>query len=230
MNELPVAGFQLKPPPNRKLETGNRELETTLKIGILALQGDVAEHARAIRRVGAEAVLVKRPAQLAAVDALVMPGGESPTITKLLRTSQLEQPLRDRLRDGMPVLGTCAGLILLARETGDPQVPGFGALDVTVKRNAYGRQIDSFEASLPDHALGGAPLEAVFIRAPAIEDLGGDVEVVARHEGRPVAVRQDNAIGAAFHPELTDDTRIYDALVELVRTRRARDHRQDSAA
>ena len=187
------------------------------KIGILALQGDVAEHARALGRAGAEPVLVKRPAQLAQVDALVLPGGESPTITKLLRTSQLEQPLRDRLAAGMPVLGTCAGLILLSRETGDPQVPGFGALDVSVQRNAYGRQIDSFEAMLPEHALGGAPLEAVFIRAPAIEDLGDDVEVIASHEGKPVAVRQRSAIGAAFHPELTDDTRLYDALVELVK-------------
>ena len=189
------------------------------RIGILALQGDVAEHARALRRAGAEPVIVKRPAQLARVDALVLPGGESPTITKLLRTSQLEQPLRDRLAQGMPVFGTCAGLILLSRDTGDPQVPGFGALDVTVRRNAYGRQIDSFEATLPDHALGGAPLEAVFIRAPGIEDIGDAVEVIASHEGRPVAVRQGNAMGAAFHPELTDDTRLYDALVELVRSR-----------
>ena len=187
-----------------------------MKIGILALQGDVAEHARAIRRVGAEPVIVKRPAQLETVDALVLPGGESPTITKLLHTSGLEQPLRDRLQDGMPVFGTCAGLILLSRETGDPDVPGLAALDVTVQRNAYGRQIDSFEAMLDDHALGGEPLEAVFIRAPAIEDLGNAVEVIASHDGKPVAVRQGNAIGAAFHPELTDDTRMYEALVDLV--------------
>ena len=164
---------------------------------------------------------MKRPAQLAEVDALVLPGGESPTITKLLHTSGLEQPLRDRLRDGMPVFGTCAGLILLSRETGDPEVPGLGALDVTVQRNAYGRQIDSFEAMLPEHSLGGGPLEAVFIRAPAIEDLGDQVEVIVRHDGKPVAVRQGNAIGAAFHPELTDDTRLYDALVDLVNEKAA---------
>lgn len=207
-----------------------------MKIGILALQGDVAEHERALRSVGAEPVRVKRPAQLAAVDALVLPGGESPTITKLLRTSQLEQPLRERLREGMPVFGTCAGLILLSRETGDPQVPGFAALDVAVERNAYGRQIDSFEATLHDHALGGGPLEAVFIRAPAIEDLGAGVDVLASYEGRPVAVRQGNAIGAAFHPELTDDTRLYEALVERVRARAGErprlvtDQPQDDAA
>ncbi|HEX6589966.1 MAG TPA: pyridoxal 5'-phosphate synthase glutaminase subunit PdxT, partial [Longimicrobiales bacterium] len=153
-----------------------------MKIGILALQGDVAEHERAIRRAGAEPLLVKRPAQLAQVDALVLPGGESPTITKLLHTSGLAEPLRERLRDGMPVFGTCAGLILLARETGDPQVPGLCALDVTVQRNAYGRQLDSFETTLPEHALGGEPLEAVFIRAPAIENLGPDVEVIASHD------------------------------------------------
>jgi 5'-phosphate synthase pdxT subunit len=170
------------------------------------------------------------------VDALVIPGGESPTMTKLLRTSQLEEPLRERLRDGMPVFGTCAGLILLSRDTGDPQVPGFGALDVSVRRNAYGRQIDSFEAMLPDHALGGAPLEAVFIRAPAIGDLGARVEVLASHEGRPVAVRQGNALGAAFHPELTDDTRLYEALVDCVRERAGegprlvKDTEQDDAA
>ena len=200
-----------------------------MKIGILALQGDVAEHERALRRAGAEPVRVKRPAQLAQVEALVLPGGESPTITKLLRSSQLEEPLRQRLREGMPVFGTCAGLILLSRDTGDAEVTGFGALDVTVQRNAYGRQIDSFEAMLPDHALGGAPLEAVFIRAPAIEDIGRNVEVIASHNGRPVAVRQGNAIGAAFHPELTEDTRLYDALVECVRETK-RPAKQDDAA
>src|SRR5687768_857912 len=116
-----------------------------MKIGVLALQGDVVEHERALRRAGAEPVRVKRPEQLAQVEALVMPGGESPTMTKLLRTSGLEQPLRDRLAAGMPVFGTCAGLILLSRDSGDPAVPGFGAIDLAVERNAYGRQIDSFE-------------------------------------------------------------------------------------
>lgn len=203
--------------------------DAPVKVGVLALQGDVAEHVRALRRSGAEPVLVKRPAQLAQVDALVLPGGESPTITKLLRTSGLDQPLRERLRDGMPVLGTCAGLILLARETRDPQVPGLGALDVCVQRNAYGRQLDSFETTLPAHGLGGAPLEAVFIRAPAIEDVGRGVEVIASHDGRPVAVRQGNAIGAAFHPELTDDTRLYDALIEAVHESKRRAARDDAA-
>jgi 5'-phosphate synthase pdxT subunit len=116
----------------------------------------------------------------------------------------------------MPVFGTCAGLILLARDSGDPNVPGFGALDLAVERNAYGRQLDSFECELPDHTLGGPAMDAVFIRAPAIRDLGPQVEVLVRHEGRPVAVRQGNAIGVAFHPELTDDTRLYEALIERV--------------
>lgn len=190
------------------------------KIGVLALQGDVVEHERALRRVGAEPVRVKRPDQLAQVEGLVMPGGESPAMIRLLRTSGLEEPLRERLRAGMPVFGTCAGLILLARDSGDPAVPGFGTMDLAVQRNAYGRQLDSFECELPDHTLGGPPLEAVFIRAPAIRDLGPRVEVLVRHEGRPVAVRQGNAIGAAFHPELTDDTRLYEALVERVEAAR----------
>ena len=205
--------------------------DAPVKIGVLALQGDVAEHARAIERAGGVAVIVKRPAQLAQVEALVMPGGESPTMTKLLRSSQLEQPLRERLAGGMPVFGTCAGLILLSRETGDPNVPGFGALDVTVRRNAYGRQIDSFETTLDEHALGGTPLEAVFIRAPAIEDVGAGVEVIASHQGRPVAVRQGKAIGAAFHPELTDDVRLYEALIALVRgSAGSKGHPQEDAA
>lgn len=187
-----------------------------MKIGVLALQGDVAEHERALRRLGVEPVRVKRPDHLEQVDALVLPGGESPAMIRLLRSGGLDRPLRDRLSAGMPVFGTCAGLILLARESGDAEVPGFGTLDVSVERNAYGRQLDSFECTLPDHALGGAPLEAVFIRAPAIRDLGAGVEVLARHEGRPVAVRQGNAIGTAFHPELTDDPRLYQALIERV--------------
>lgn len=202
-----------------------------LRIGVLALQGDVVEHERALRRAGVEPVRVKRPDQLEQVDALVMPGGESPAMIRLLRTSGLDQPLRDRLAAGMPVFGTCAGLILLARDSGDPQIPGFGALDLAVERNAYGRQLDSFECALPDHALGGPPLEAVFIRAPAILDLGAKVEVLASHEGRPVAVREGNAIGASFHPELTDDLRLYEVLIERVQAWAARSHdaRDDAA-
>lgn len=207
----------------------------TVRIGVLALQGDVVEHERALRRIGAEPVRVKRPAQLEQVDALVMPGGESTAMTKLLQSSGLREPIARRIAGGMPVFGTCAGLILLSRETGDPDVPGFGALDVTVLRNAYGRQIDSFECALPKHALGGDPLEAVFIRAPAIRDLGDGVEVIAEYQGTPVAVRQGRVIGASFHPELTDDDRLYRALLDLVesaRTGHAADDRvsRDDAA
>ena len=205
-----------------------------MKIGVLALQGDVVEHERALRRLGVEPVRVKRPDQLAEVEALVLPGGESPTMTKLLRTSGLEGPLRDRLAAGMPVFGTCAGLILLSRDSGDPAVPGFGALDLAVQRNAYGRQLDSFECALPDHTLGGPPLEAVFIRAPAITDLGPDVLVLAEWNGKPVAVRQGRAFGAAFHPELCDDLRLYETFVDEVRRARdpsgENDGRTDAAA
>ncbi|HUF11497.1 MAG TPA: pyridoxal 5'-phosphate synthase glutaminase subunit PdxT [Longimicrobiales bacterium] len=203
-------------------------MPSALRIGVLALQGDVVEHERALRRLGVEPVRVKRPDDLEQVDALVLPGGESPAMIRLLRSSGLDRPLRDRLSAGMPVFGTCAGLILLARDSGDPEVTGFGALDLAVERNAYGRQLDSFECALPDHTLGGAPLEAVFIRAPAIRDLGAGVEVLARHEGRPVAVRQGNAIGTAFHPELTDDPRLYQALIERVQA--AVDPARDDAA
>jgi len=190
------------------------------RVGVLALQGNVREHMHALEAVGAEPVAVKRPPQLEGLDGLVIPGGESPTMIKLLRTSGLEAPLRERVRSrAFPLFGTCAGLILLSRETGDPDVPGFRALDVEVRRNAYGRQRESFEIRLPDHVFGGEPLEAVFIRAPAIGDAGPDVRVLARHEGRPVAVRQGDVFGAAFHPELTTDHRLYAAFVEAVRQR-----------
>lgn len=189
------------------------------RVGVLALQGDVVEHERALRRAGAEPVRVKRPEQLDDVDGLVLPGGESPAMRRLMRSSGLDRAIQRRVHDGFPLFGTCAGLILLARKTGDPEVPGFGALDVTVLRNAYGRQLESFECELPDHAVGGGPLEAVFIRAPAITELGPDVQVLAEREGKPVAVRQGAVMGAAFHPELTDDTRLYSLFMDQVRRR-----------
>lgn len=190
-----------------------------VRVGILALQGDVIEHERALRRAGAAPVRVKRPEQLDGVDGLVLPGGESPAMRRLMRTSGLDQAIAQRVDERMPMFGTCAGLILLARETGDGDVPGFGALDVAVRRNAYGRQLESFECAIPQHALGGAPLEAVFIRAPAIMEAGPDVEVLAEWDDRPVAVRQGAFFGAAFHPELTDDDRLYEVFLEEIRRR-----------
>jgi 5'-phosphate synthase pdxT subunit len=183
------------------------------KVGVLALQGDVEKHMLAVERSGAEAVAVRTPEALGAVDALILPGGESTTQGMLLERYGLMEPLRRRTVEGMPVLGTCTGLILLAREIAGSEQPRIGALDVTVRRNAYGRQVDSFEADIPVPALGEVPMRAVFIRAPVIERVGPEVEVLASVEDRPVLVRQGGILGCAFHPELTEDTRIHESLV-----------------
>ena len=179
-------------------------------IGVLALQGAFAEHVLAVQRLGGKSREVRRPDQLEGLDALLMPGGESTTMSKLLESSGLWAPLGDRLRDGLPVFGTCAGMILLARDVLDrrPDQRSFGVLDVAVRRNAYGRQIDSFETDLSVAGLD-APFHAVFIRAPQIESLGPGVEPLATHEGHAVLVRSGTTWAAAFHPELTDDLRIH---------------------
>ncbi|WP_237565251.1 pyridoxal 5'-phosphate synthase glutaminase subunit PdxT [Ornithinimicrobium cavernae] len=191
-------------------------------IGVLAVQGDVVEHVRALTLAGAEAVPVRRPEELAAVDGLVIPGGESTTIDRLLRIFDLAEPLRARLADGMPAYGSCAGMILLSREVldghRDQQV--LGALDITTRRNAFGRQVDSFEVDLPVVGLDGA-FHAVFIRAPWVERVGEDVEVLASIErdgvDHVVAVRQGNVLATSFHPELTDDARLHAMFVDMVR-------------
>ncbi len=181
-----------------------------MRVGVLALQGDVAEHAAALRRCGAEAVGVRRPAHLAGLDALVLPGGESTTIGQLAVDYGLVAPLREFVASGKPVWGTCAGLILLARDAGHAQ-PLVGGLDVRVDRNAFGRQVDSFETDLDVAGLSGGPFRAVFIRAPAVVDTGPGVEVLARlDDGGPiVAVRQGAILGTAFHAELGDDLRVH---------------------
>jgi 5'-phosphate synthase pdxT subunit len=186
------------------------------RVGVLALQGDVAEHAAALRRLGAEPVPVRRPADLAGLDALILPGGESTTIGQLAGELGLLAPLRDFVATGRPVWGTCAGLILLARDAGRDQ-PLVGGLDVTVSRNHFGRQVDSFEADLDVAELGGGPFRAVFIRAPAILAAGPAVEVLARLEsGEIVAVRQHHLLATAFHPELTDDLRWHALFLALL--------------
>lgn len=194
---------------------------TGVKVGVLALQGAFALHARALGDLGAEPVEVRRPDQLDGVDALIIPGGESTTMSMLLESSGLYEPIRERLADGMPTLGTCAGMILLATEVldGRPDQRSFGALDIAVRRNAFGRQIDSFEADL--HVAGfeaGAPFHAVFIRAPVVERAGPGVHVHATVEGKPVLVRStDQPVwAAAFHPELSDDSRIHERFLEEV--------------
>jgi 5'-phosphate synthase pdxT subunit len=173
-------------------------------IGVLALQGGFEAHAKALEEVGATARIVRTPADLEGLDGLVMPGGESTTMTLGIEREQLADPLREFVRSGRPTLGTCAGLIMLDRDH-------LGLLDVSVQRNAFGRQISSFEADLD---FEGQPLHAVFIRAPWVEEAGGAVEVLAEVRGHPVAVRQDNVLAVAFHPELTDERRLHRWLVE----------------
>jgi pyridoxal 5'-phosphate synthase pdxT subunit len=194
-----------------------------MKIGVLALQGDFDAHRRRLEELGVEVVLVKKPEQLDDIDGLVIPGGESGTFLKLLGQAGFEK-LKDfvRLR---PTFGTCAGAILLAKEVENPPQPGLGALNIRVRRNAYGRQIDSSiregkflaQGKSGENVDGQRPLEMVFIRAPRIVDVGEGVEVIAREGNDPVAVRQGRAMAATFHPELSSDTRVHQAFLELVR-------------
>jgi pyridoxal 5'-phosphate synthase pdxT subunit len=188
------------------------------RVGVLALQGDVAEHAAALRRVGATAVEVRRPAQLVGLRGLVIPGGESTTIGKLLAEWGLLHPLRERIAGGLPVWGTCAGAILLAKEVRDalPGQPLLGVMDLDVRRNAFGRQAQSFETALDVPRLGGAPFPAIFIRAPLIEAVGTEVEVLARlPQGTIVAARQGRLLATAFHPELSADDRFHRLFADL---------------
>ena len=196
----------------------------TTTIGVLALQGDVREHVAALTAVGARGVPVRRTTELDAVDALVLPGGESTTIDKLLRAFELFAPVQERLRAGMPAYGSCAGMILLADRvldsTADQQT--LGGLDVTVRRNAFGRQVDSFESDLRIEGIDGEPVHAVFIRAPWVEEVGPAAQVLGRVEGghaagRIVAVRQGPLLVTSFHPEVTGDTRVHRLFVEMVR-------------
>lgn len=186
-------------------------------IGVLALQGDVPEHLRALEEAGARGVPVKTREGLAQVDGLVIPGGESTTVGMLLERFELMQPVRDRIAGGMPVFGTCTGIILLARQIEGSDQPRIGALDVTIKRNAFGRQVDSFETTIPHTALGGEPLPAIFIRAPQVTRIEPGVEVLAQTEVGPVLVRQGSLLGATFHPELTGDRRVHTFFVEMTR-------------
>ena len=186
-------------------------------VGVLALQGAFRAHGRALADLGVPSRDVRTPVDLAGVDALVMPGGESTTMSRLLTSSGLFDQIKARASEGMAVFGTCAGMILLATEVldGRPDQRSFGVIDLTVRRNGYGRQLDSFETAL-DVAGLGAPFHGVFIRAPRVETAGDAVEVLATHRGDPVLVRQGRVMAAAFHPELTADTRLHERFVELV--------------
>jgi pyridoxal 5'-phosphate synthase pdxT subunit len=192
-------------------------------IGVLALQGDVAEHRRAVTGTGATAVAVRRPAELDALDGLIIPGGESSTMWKLADVFELMEPLRKRIAGGLPVFGSCAGMIMLATSLLD-RIEGqetLGGLDVTVRRNAFGRQVDSFESDIDLKGVDGPPFRAVFIRAPWVEQAGPGVEVLGTEPrtGRIVAVRQGPVLATSFHPELTRDGRIHQLFTEIVRER-----------
>lgn len=187
-----------------------------MKVGVLALQGAFAAHARALRALDAEPVEVRTAAELAGVDALVMPGGESTTMSMLLDSSGLFEPLARRLAEGLPTLGTCAGMIMLGAEILDGRADQrcFGAVDISVRRNAFGRQVDSFEADLSLADLPDRPFRAIFIRAPFVERTGPEVDVLATVDGHPVLCRQGAVTVAAFHPELSDDLRIHDRFLK----------------
>ncbi|PJE09455.1 MAG: pyridoxal 5'-phosphate synthase glutaminase subunit PdxT [Mycobacterium sp.] len=189
-------------------------------VGVLALQGDTREHLAALREAGAEAITVRRRAELDAVDGLVIPGGESTAMSHLLRDFDLLEPLRGRLADGLPAYGACAGMILLAGEILDAGAEGrqalpLGGIDMTVRRNAFGRQVDSFEGDIAFEGLDGT-VRAVFIRAPWVERVGPGVQVLARAAGHVVAVRQGAVLATAFHPEVTGDRRVHKMFVNMV--------------
>ena len=192
-------------------------------IGVLAVQGDVREHLAALTELGADATTVRRPAEVEAIDGLVIPGGESTVIDKLVRAFELQAPLRRRIAAGLPAYGSCAGMIMLADRIADgrPDQQTLGGLDITVRRNAFGRQVDSYETDLEVAGVAGGPVRAVFIRAPWVEACGPDVEVLASVEteggSRPVVVRQGHLLATSFHPEVTGDHRVHAYFVDMVR-------------
>ena len=195
-------------------------MATNAIIGVLALQGDVVEHVAAMRRAGAEAIPVKNLADLARVDGLIIPGGESTTVMKLLDRFQLAAPIVERVRAGMPLWGTCMGMIVIAHEVVELEQPALDLLDISVRRNAFGRQNESAEVEMPITALGEPPFPAIFIRAPWIERVGPDVELLAQRNGHGVMVRQGNVLGTSFHPELTQDQRVHGYFLQMVRESR----------
>ena len=187
-----------------------------MKIGVLALQGAAAEHIQMLSALGAEAVPVRLPSELDGLDALIIPGGESTTISKLLSGYGLMEPIRLLAKKGFPVFGTCAGLVLLAKKVPNLQMESIGVIDIEVERNAFGRQVDSFEADLKIPALHNGSFHGVFIRAPIIEKAERGVEVLCQLNGKPVAVRQGKLLACAFHPELTNDLRLHKYFLKLV--------------
>ncbi len=191
-----------------------------VKIGVLAIQGDVIEHRAILRGLGVEQTEVRVPEDLAGVGGLILPGGESTTIGKLMVRYGLDRAIPDAVKQGMAVYGTCAGMILMARQASGGEPPLLRLMDIAVARNAYGRQVDSFETDLEVPVLGPPPLHAVFIRAPVVEDVGRGVEVLASLDGRPVLARQGRLLVSSFHPELAPDERVHRYFLGLIREAR----------
>ncbi|ABB13687.1 pyridoxal 5'-phosphate synthase glutaminase subunit PdxT [Carboxydothermus hydrogenoformans] len=187
-----------------------------MKIGVIAMQGAFREHEQTLARLGVETLRIRRPEQLSQIDGIIIPGGESTTIGKLLGDFNLMEPLRERILSGLPVFGTCAGMILLAKEIENSNQPRIGTMDIKVARNAFGRQVDSFEVDLEIPEVGQEPVRAVFIRAPYILEVKPSVQVLAKVDDKIVMARQDNMLVSAFHPELTDDLRIHRYFIEKV--------------
>ncbi len=187
-----------------------------MRIGVLAIQGDFAAHARAIERSGALAIEVRRAPDVASLDGLIIPGGETTTMLKSIENEGIGESIGDFARSGKPIFGTCAGAILLAREVYNPAQPSLGLIDIVVERNAYGRQVNSFIATV-ETSIEGGPLEAVFIRAPRIRRIGAGVKVIARLKNEPVLVRDGNILAATFHPELTQDVRTHLLFLEMIK-------------
>ncbi len=188
-----------------------------MRIGVLALQGAFIEHEKVLRKLGCETVQVRKRELLDGIEGLIIPGGESTTIGKLLNDFQIADRIREKAEQGMPVFGTCAGLILMAREIVDSVQPRLGLMNIVAHRNAFGRQVDSFEEDLPVKGLGGQPFRAVFIRAPYIKEAKDGVEVLATVGDKIVLALENNLLASAFHPELTDDTRIHKLFLDLVK-------------
>ena len=192
------------------------------RIGVLGLQGDFEKHLNALERAGADSCIVRTPTDIVRIDALIIPGGESTTVGILMERTGVGEAILKRVAGGMPLYGTCTGLILMAKEIENCVQYRLGLMDITVRRNAYGRQVDSFEADIEVAELGTCPVRAVFIRAPKVTRANGKVQVLGEHEGVPVLVRQGNLLASSFHPELTEDTRIHEYFVEMARAARRR--------
>lgn len=204
--------------PNKHIESQsdkNKKMKQKI-IGVLALQGDVEKHIEAIEKCGAKAIPVRLAAEIDRIDALIIPGGESTTVGKLMARYRLDKKIIERVKKGMPVLGTCTGMILLAKEIEGSDQPRLGLMDAKILRNAFGRQVDSFEADLEIKAIGEKKFRAVFIRAPYAVETNGNVEILARFGDKTVLAKQGRLIGCAFHPELTGDTRIHEYFIGLI--------------